>query len=66
MKKHFFWKLWGIPIIIGISSAIGLVSALTGDGLFDLLSWLSLGLPVVMTIWYLLKPKNKQTIIKSR
>jgi len=66
MKKRFFWKLWGIPIIIGICSAIGLVSALTGDGFFDLISWLSLGLPIALTIWYISKPKSKHAVTKSR
>lgn len=56
--KSTFWKVWGIPVIIGICSALGLLSALTGDGFYDLLSWLTLGLPVVVTIWFLVKMKK--------
>ncbi|MCF0050388.1 hypothetical protein LXM25_09990 [Dyadobacter sp. LJ53] len=66
MMKNNFWKVWGIPSIIGLLSATGLVSALTGDGFFDLLSWLSLGAPVVMTGWYLLKAKKKPVAGRSR
>jgi hypothetical protein len=55
--KSVFWKVWGIPVVIGILSAIGLISALAGDGFFDLLSWLSLGVPVFITIWHLIKTK---------
>ncbi|KAA0989068.1 hypothetical protein [Dyadobacter aurulentus] len=58
--KSTFWKVWGIPVIIGILSGIGLLSALTGDGFFDILSWLTLGIPVFITIWYLIKAKNKR------
>jgi amino acid transporter len=59
--KSTFWKVWGIPVIIGICSAVGLLSALTGDGFFDLLSWISLGVPVALTIWYLLRSKKRTT-----
>ena len=66
MVKSVFWKVWGLPIIIGILSAIGLVSALTGDGFYDLLSWLTLGIPVVLAVWYLVKPKKNPTIGRAR
>lgn len=59
MKKTF-WKVWGTPAIIGILSAIGLFSALTGDGFYDLISWLALGVPVVVTVWFLAKKKKTQ------
>jgi hypothetical protein len=46
------WKLWGAPIALGISTGVGLVSALVGDGWWDALSALALGLPVVTGVWY--------------
>ena len=45
-------QIWGMPIVIGILSAIGLLSALLGDGIWDVLSWLALGTPVAVTFWY--------------
>ena len=33
-------QIWGMPIVIGVLSGIGLLSALLGDGIWDLLSWL--------------------------
>ena len=57
--KNPFWKVWGIPVLIGICSAIGLLSALTGDGFLDLLSWITLGVPVMLTIWYLATTKKR-------
>ena len=58
--KSTFWKVWGTPVIIGILSAIGLFSALTGDGFYNLVSWLTLGFPVAVTIWFLVKKKKNQ------
>ncbi|SKB81059.1 hypothetical protein [Dyadobacter psychrophilus] len=45
-----FWKVWGTPLIIAVFSMIGLLSALTGDDLWDVLSWLALGIPVAVMI----------------
>lgn len=43
--------VFAMPLAIGLLSTIGLVSALTGDGSRDLISWLALGTPVVATAW---------------
>lgn len=53
--KSNFWKVWGMPIIIGIFSGIGLISALTGDDIWDAVSWLALGFPVAVSFWFLRK-----------
>ncbi|MGV3601247.1 MAG: hypothetical protein ACO1N1_08575 [Dyadobacter fermentans] len=53
--KSNFWKVWGMPIVIGILSGIGLISALTGDDIWDAVSWLTLGFPVVVGFWFLRK-----------
>lgn len=45
-------KLWGMPILLGVMSLVGLVSALLEDGLWDGLSWLTLGIPVALMLWY--------------
>ncbi len=41
-----------MPVLIGILSGIGLLSALLGDGVWDLLSWLSLAAPVAVIFWH--------------
>lgn len=40
------WRIFAIPAVIAVLSLVGLVSALTGDGWRDALSWVSLGAPV--------------------
>lgn len=39
------------PTLIALASLIGLVSALIGDGVFDAISWMSLGAAVITLIW---------------
>ncbi|GGC62836.1 hypothetical protein [Undibacterium terreum] len=50
-----FLRLWGWPIALGILTVIGLISALLGDGAWDYLSALTLGVPVAVGGWYSLR-----------
>ncbi len=43
---------WLAPIVLGIASIVGLVSALVGDGAWDAVSWIGLGLPIAAGVWY--------------
>mgnify|MGYP000899848083 CR=1 FL=1 len=40
-------RIFAIPLFIGITSIVGLLAALLGDGIYDGVSWLGLGIPVV-------------------
>jgi hypothetical protein len=42
-----------VPVIIALFSLIGLVAALLDDGVYDLLSWLGLAVPVAVIAWSL-------------
>ncbi|ULA65997.1 MAG: hypothetical protein LZF62_40037 [Nitrospira sp.] len=48
-------RIWGIPIAIGVVSAVGLLSALLGDGLWDALSWITLTIPIAVPLWYVVR-----------
>jgi hypothetical protein len=50
-----FLKLWGMPLLLGLLTTIGLLSALLGDGIWDILSAVALGIPVVIGLWYSLR-----------
>ncbi|SDV10930.1 hypothetical protein SAMN04490183_5111 [Pseudomonas corrugata] len=43
--------MFGMPATIGALCAAGLFSALLGDGLWDAVSWLGLGIPSVVAVW---------------
>lgn len=46
-----FRHVFGIPMLLALVSAVGLLSALLGDGIWDMLSWLTLGVPVAVITW---------------
>jgi hypothetical protein len=45
--------IFAVPLLIALATTIGLVSALTGDGWRDWLSWGTLAVPVAVTWWAL-------------
>lgn len=52
-RTRSFRQIWSVPIALAILSAMGLTSALIGDGLWDVLSWIALGAPIGAVGWAL-------------
>lgn len=50
-------RVWTVPVILAIASATGLIAALLADGWADALSWVGLGLPVVVACVYALRAR---------
>jgi len=46
------------PLVVGLLSTVGLVSALVGDGVWDGVSWLALLLPILLYTGFLLRPRR--------
>ena len=44
------------PLVIGIASGYGLISALVADGLWDWFGSLALFVPVALACWFWLRP----------
>lgn len=44
-------RIFIIPALIALVSCVGLVSALTGDGVRDVISWAALAVPVAAWGW---------------
>ncbi len=44
-------RTFALPLFIGITSIVGLLAALLGDGIYDAVSWLGLGIPVAAVIY---------------
>ncbi|MBR2120836.1 MAG: hypothetical protein IJ935_19780 [Afipia sp.] len=48
-------QIFAIPLVLGVLSIVGLVSALVGDGLWDGVSWLTLTIPILLCGYFFLK-----------
>ncbi len=53
LAQIFTW-----PLVIGVLSTIGLISALVGDGVWDGVSWLTLLLPILLYALFVLRPRR--------
>ena len=45
-------RVYTMPAGLALGTAVGLVSALLGDGIWDTVSWVALGAPVVVVAWH--------------
>ncbi|WP_115947984.1 hypothetical protein [Pseudomonas sp. GL-R-19] len=54
-RQSNFWKVFVIPTVIAVLSATGLFAALLGDGVWDSLSWVGLGVPAALALRGLLQ-----------
>ncbi|MES2821414.1 MAG: hypothetical protein V4812_20765 [Pseudomonadota bacterium] len=50
---------FALPLVIGLLSLLGLLSALFGDGWWDAAAWLGLGIPALLGCWPLLGRPGK-------
>ncbi|RYH71035.1 MAG: hypothetical protein EON54_00740 [Alcaligenaceae bacterium] len=51
MRSWLLSSVFAVPLLLAALTAVGLVSALIGDGLWDALSWVTLGVPVGCVVW---------------
>jgi hypothetical protein len=58
-EPRTLWQIFAIPLLLGILTTVGLVAALVGDGIWDALSWLTLGVPIAVTLYCLAASKQR-------
>lgn len=57
-RRQTLGQIFAAPAVIGVLSAIGLISALVGDGVWNALSWLTLGVPVALCAYFAMRPRS--------
>jgi len=50
MKRSTMRHVFAMPLLIGILIAFGLFAALLGDGWWDTLAWLGMGIAAVLSV----------------
>lgn len=58
MNKKIF-KLWGMPVLLAVLSLYGLISALIGKGIWDILACAALIIPVLIIMKHYYKNLKK-------
>ena len=52
------WTVYGGPLLIGVLSIAGLLSALLSEGPGRYFSWLALGAPIALAAWFFVRRKR--------
>ena len=55
-RRQTLGQIFLIPLVLGVLSSVGLISALVGDGVWDGVSWITLGIPILLCAYFLLQP----------
>lgn len=65
--RRGLWMIFRWPVVLAVVSLFGLRSALIGDGVFDVLSWLGLGVPLGLlgVVWLRLRRANRLNSIRE-
>lgn len=43
--------VFAVPLVLAVATIVGLVSALLGDGILDVVSWVALTVPLLPVAW---------------
>jgi hypothetical protein len=62
-RHRSFGQIFLIPAILALLVAVGLVSALLGDGIWDALSWFCLLVPVVAVTYYVCRQTSRRRTV---
>ena len=46
------WRVYGGPLLLGVLSVAGLLTALLSEGAGRYFSWVSIGAPVALAAWF--------------
>lgn len=55
-RRQSGWTIFAIPALLAMASMAGLISGLLGDGAYDAIAAVGLGLPILCVLAVLLRP----------
>lgn len=53
-----FRRVWGMPILLGLLTAFGLLAALLGQGAWHWLAWLAIATPIAVMAYHLCRRED--------
>jgi len=53
-----WWTVYAGPLLLGLLSIAGLLTALLSEGVGRYFSWIAVGAPVVITAWFFVRRKQ--------
>ena len=53
-------QIWGMPVLLTVTSSAALVIGLLADGLADVVAYVGLGVPAAVAAWHLVRAASKR------
>jgi hypothetical protein len=53
-----WWTVYGGPLLLSVLSIAGLLTALLSEGAGRYFSWIAVGAPVAITVWFFARRKR--------
>ena len=51
-------QIFAVPLLVAVVSIVGLASALVGDGWWDAVSWVTLGVPILLYLIFIYRRRS--------
>ncbi|WP_246806607.1 hypothetical protein [Neopusillimonas maritima] len=58
--------VWRTPVLLGILTCFGLLSALLGSGIWNVFSWIAMAIPLLVGAGFWIFPRNKTRTVQHR
>ncbi len=58
-------QVWGMPVLVGALSLVGVGAGLVGEGMFDAVSWIALAIPVSVGLWFSLATPAAPDLVRD-
>jgi hypothetical protein len=56
---HDLRAIFAIPLVVAVLSLFGLIAALVGDGVWNVVGWIALGASVAVLAWALVARRHR-------
>ena len=59
-RRRSLREIFAVPAALGVLSALGLVAALVGDDVYDVVGCLALATPLALMTWHIVRPSHQR------
>jgi hypothetical protein len=59
LPPRTLWQIFAAPLALSVITGAGLAAALTGDGIWDALSWIALSIPLATLVVFVFLSRRR-------
>ena len=59
-RRRGLIRIFAVPAILAVLTIFGLTSGILGDGIWDAISWIALGIPIAVVVFHLCRSSARE------